>query len=134
MVVVEKGPRDLLSLGSASPKAMWRCRKVSSETCSQISSEITPEVANVTAHNAKGSTSRAASVTKETREAKPVARKQRDGDVPCRRSPSSLQALRVQVAGGSQQPLNRNAERRRRRRARRQQLEDTVEALYSADS
>jgi len=40
------------------------------------------------------------------------------------------------VSGGSQQPLrlNRNAERRRRRRARRQQIEDSAEAICSADS
>ena len=43
-----------LSSGSASPKAMRQYRKVFSETCFRISSEITPEVARTTAHNAKG--------------------------------------------------------------------------------
>ena len=36
---------EFLFSGSASPKEMQQYRKVSSKTCSRISSEITPEVA-----------------------------------------------------------------------------------------
>jgi len=48
---------EFLSSGSASPKAMRQYRKISSEIHSRISSEITPEVACITAHNAKGTIS-----------------------------------------------------------------------------
>jgi len=47
---------EFLSSGSSSPKAIWQHHKVSSETRCRISSEITPEVAHTTAHNAKGAT------------------------------------------------------------------------------
>ena len=49
---------EFLSSGSASPKAMRQYRKISSETCSQISLKIISEVAHTTAHNAKGTTSK----------------------------------------------------------------------------
>jgi len=122
-----------LSSGSARPKAMWQYRKVSSETCSRTFSEITPEVAHTTAHNAKGATSEevlkisrtahaaCVNVSQETRRAKASAHDQNDGEVQsCR--PSSIQTLQFQVDGDSYQPLrlNRNVELRRRHRARRQ--------------
>ena len=46
-----------LSSGSACPKVMQQYRKVSSETWSRISLEITPEVAHTTACNTKCATS-----------------------------------------------------------------------------
>ena len=46
-----------LSLGSASPKAMRQYRKVSSGTCSRISSETSSKVARTTAHSVNGATS-----------------------------------------------------------------------------
>ena len=46
-----------LSSGSASPKTTWQYRKVSSETCSRISSEISPKVARTTGHSVNGATS-----------------------------------------------------------------------------
>ena len=68
---------------------MWQYRKVSSETCSRISLEITPEVACTTAHNAKGTTSEKVlkishsahaarvNVSQETRMAKALAHDQK---------------------------------------------------------
>ena len=49
--------KEFLSSGSASLKARRQYRKVSSETRSRISSEISPKVARTTAHNASGATS-----------------------------------------------------------------------------
>ena len=48
---------EFLSSGSPSPKAMRQYHKVSSETHSRISSEITPKVARTTAQSASGATS-----------------------------------------------------------------------------
>jgi len=48
---------EFLSSGFTCPKVMKQYRKVSSETRSQISSEITPEVARTTARNIKVATS-----------------------------------------------------------------------------
>ena len=47
-----------------------------------------------------------------------------------------LLTLQFRVAEGSRPPLqlNQNAERRRRRLARGQQIENSTEAIYSADS
>jgi len=45
------------SSASASPKAMWHYRKVSFETHSRISSEITSKVAPTTAHSTSDATS-----------------------------------------------------------------------------
>jgi len=49
--------KKFLSSGSAIPKAMRQYRKVSSETRSRISLEITSKVARSTAHSASGATS-----------------------------------------------------------------------------
>ena len=115
---------EFLSSGSTNSKAMRQYRKVSSETRSRISLEITSEVVCTTAHNAKGVTSeevlkisRAAhapqvNVSQETHRAKELAHNQSDGeDQFCC---LSLQTLQFQVIGGSQLPLrlNRNAEHR----------------------
>jgi len=48
---------EFLFSGFVCPKTMRQHRKVSSETHSRISSEITPKVARTTAHNASGSIS-----------------------------------------------------------------------------
>ena len=109
---------------------MRQYRKLSSETHSRISSEITPKVPRITAHSASGATleevlktSRAAhaarvNASQETRKAKVSARDQSDGEDQYHR-PSPLQTQQFQVVGNSQQPLrlNRNAERRQRHRA-----------------
>jgi len=104
---------EFLSSGSARPKAMRQYRKVSYETCSRISSEITPEVARTTARNARGATSqevlktsRAAhaariNISQETGKAKVVVHDQRDNEGQFRHPPP-FQNIQFQVAGGSQ--------------------------------
>jgi len=49
--------KELLSLGSANPRIMRQYRKVSSETHSRISSEISLKVARTSAHSTNGATS-----------------------------------------------------------------------------
>jgi len=104
---------EFFSSGSASPKAMRQYRKVSFETRSRISSEITPKVAHTIAHSANGATSeedlktsRAAhagrvNVSQESRKAKASAHDQSDGEDQFRR-PSPFQTQQFQVTGGSQ--------------------------------
>jgi len=91
---------EFLSSGSASPKAMRQYCKVSSETRFRISLEITPQMARITAHNAKGATSEEVlktshvahaarvNVTQEIRRAKAMAHDQRDGEDQFRHPPS----------------------------------------------
>ena len=78
--------------GSASSKAMRRYRKVSSETRSRISSEITPKVAYTTAHSASDATSEEVlktsrvahaarvNISQETRKASTLAHDQSDNE------------------------------------------------------
>ena len=112
-----------LSLGFASPKAMRHYHKVSSETRSRISSEITPRGARATAHSASGvtsnevlKTSHAARATRVnipqgTRMANALAHDQSDSEDQSRHC-SPLRTLQFKVAESSQQPLrlNQNAE------------------------
>ena len=92
---------------------MRQYRKVSSETRTRISSEITPKVARTTAHSASGATSKVVlktsriahaacdNVSQETRRVKASIHYQSDGEDQFRR-PSSFQTLQFQVIGGSQ--------------------------------
>jgi len=110
-LVVEFDPRkfeEFLSLGSASPKAIGQYRKVSSETCSQISSGISPKVSCTTAHNASSpasndvlKTSRVAQVAnvnipQGTRKANTPAHDQSDGEEQFRHP--SLQTPQFKIA------------------------------------
>ena len=92
--------KEFLSSGSTSLKAMWQYRKVSLETYSRISSEISSKVARTIAHNASGATSqevlkpfraaRAArvNISQETRRASISARDYSNGeDQSCHHSP-----------------------------------------------
>jgi len=99
----EKFEKFLFS-DSASPKAMRQYRKVSSETRSQISSEVTSKVVRTIAHNTSGATSeevpktsRAAlaahvKVSQATHRASASAHDQSDGEDQFHR-PSRLQTL-----------------------------------------
>ena len=104
-------------------------------------------MARTTAHNASGATSEEAleisrvvhaariNISQETRRVSASTHNQSDGeDQFC--CPSPLQTLQFQLARDSQQllRLNQNAECQRRRHGRRQQIENSAEAIYSADS
>jgi len=104
-------------------------------------------VAHTTAHSASGATSEEAleisrvvhaariNISQETRRVSASTHNQSDGeDQFC--CPSPLQTLQFQLARDSQQllRLNQNAECQRRRHGRRQQIENSAEAIYSADS
>ena len=116
---------EFLSLGSASPKTMRQYRKVSSETRSRISSEISPKVARTSAHSVSGVTSSEVlktscaarvvrvNISQETRKTNALVHDHIDGEDQSRHH-SPLQTLQFQVAEGSPQPsrLNRNAEYR----------------------
>jgi len=115
----EKFKKFLFS-GSASPKAMRHYCKVSSETRSGISSEITPQVARTTAHSASGATSNEVLKTSRATCASCVNVPQGPAWLMRRhtikvgedQSCSPLRTLQFQVTEGSQQPLwlNQNAE------------------------
>ena len=111
---------------------MRQYRKVSSETHSQISLEISPIVAYTSAYSTSGATSNEVmkiscathaarvNVSQETRRANVSVHDHNDGEDQSRHH-SPLRTLQFLVAKGSQQPLrfNRNAECRQRRRAHR---------------
>ena len=93
---------EFFSSASFSPKAMRQYHKVSSETRSQISLEITFEVARITVHNTEGATSRAAhvarvNISQETRRAKAAGHS--DGEDQFGHPPP-LQILQFQVVRG----------------------------------
>jgi len=106
---------EFLSSGSASPKAMRHYRKVSSETCSRISLEITPKVAYTTAYNARGATSQevlktyrashaaCVNISQETHKAKALVHDHIDSEGQFRRPPH-LQHMQFQVVGVPNNP------------------------------
>ena len=125
---------------------MRQYHKVSSGTRSQVSSETFSKVACIIAYIASSSTSSEViktshathtarvNVSQETRRANVPTHRCNDGEDQFHHL-SPLQTPQFQVARDSQQPsrLNRNADRRRRR-ARWQQIENSIDAIYSADT
>jgi len=105
--------KEFLSSSSASPKAMWLYLKISSETRSRISSEISPKVARTTAHNASCAASNEVlktscathtariNVSQETRGANASVHDHNDDEDQSRHH-SPLQTLQIQLAESSQ--------------------------------